>query len=500
MPSVSAKQARLMSAIKHGWHPPAGMHAPSLAVAREFHAADKQAGKYMHAEGGKVGNLSALAKKLTAMDVVKSILGDKVTASLDDLNPPKSTPYMATRTWGSGPMFVGFDNPSSGTIGLRHLGATDPRDLAEAAHETSHAVLHEFGHKQPHDEDLVNRIAHRWLLEHLPEEDVPTALARIKTSQISYGMEPSGLPSPEQVLARKASQLDDRGYDPYNSADAYAKKAAAQAAADEILPGLVDQTHWADGGSVRPWRHRDGTPYEGQSVDANPFLQLVAHAADRATSTVTDDPHHVLARVASGLASQVAGRSPSGRLEFGRLPNIVNEVKSLPAGLTDVGMAGSNILGALANKYLPKEPGSLGDILPRLAQSTNAYAAKHGDPAPDWSRRAEEEANATHQAANKAMGLAPPHGVAENTADALGVMLGQLPIPLAETKTVTRGVRGGLSALGRAIPEYLGPTIRPSLRNYATGALGGGALGALSDSGTPPPVVDATYGPAGKFE
>jgi hypothetical protein len=310
------------------------------------------------------------------------------------------------------------------------------------------------------------------------------------------------LPTASEVLARKASQLSEEGHDPYNSADAYAKKAAAEAAAKEFLPGLIDDTHWADGGSVgnRPWRHRDGTPFTGQSTDANPFLKLVAHAADRATSTVTDDPHHVLARVASGLASQVAGRTPSGQVAFGRLPNIVNEIKSLPAGLTDIGMAGSNVLGALANKYLPKEPGSIGDLLPRLAQAANAYADRHGDPAPDWSRKAEGEANAVHQAVNKAMGLPAPHGITENTADALGVMLGQLPIPLAEAKTVTRGVRGGLGALARAVPEYLGPTIRPSLRNYATGALGGGALGALSDSDPPPPVVDATYGPAGKFE
>lgn len=42
MPSVSPAQAHLMSAIAHGWEPPAssGIHVP-VSVAKEFHEADK---------------------------------------------------------------------------------------------------------------------------------------------------------------------------------------------------------------------------------------------------------------------------------------------------------------------------------------------------------------------------------------------------------------------------------------------------------------------------
>ena len=45
MPSHSPAQARLMAAIAHGWHPPAGsgIHVP-LAVATEFNQADKGTG------------------------------------------------------------------------------------------------------------------------------------------------------------------------------------------------------------------------------------------------------------------------------------------------------------------------------------------------------------------------------------------------------------------------------------------------------------------------
>jgi hypothetical protein len=40
MPSKSPAQARLMRAVSHGWHKPGG-GGPSVAVAKEFVAADK---------------------------------------------------------------------------------------------------------------------------------------------------------------------------------------------------------------------------------------------------------------------------------------------------------------------------------------------------------------------------------------------------------------------------------------------------------------------------
>lgn len=301
MPSVSQKQANLMSAIKHGWHPPAGMHAPPMAVAQEFHAADKKAGKYEHAEGGLIDNAQ-------------------------------------------------------------------------------------------HTQDMLN------------------------------------------------------------------------------------------------------TRVSPPATRSDKFFDLISHAADRATSTVTDDPHHALARVASGLASQVAGLSPSGRAQFGRRPNMVDEIKSLPAGIADIGTAGATITGGLSDKYFPNAPGTtLPGSLSRLRDALNNLIARKGDIAPAASREAEERSGRVHQAVNRSMDLSAPHGMIESGADALGTMLGQIPLPLAEGKTAVTGVKGGLSALLHAVPEYLGPTIRPSLRNYAAGTLGGGALGTLSSMGdepAPPPVAD----------
>jgi hypothetical protein len=40
VPSVSPAQARLMQAVKNGWHKPGG-GGPSVAVAKEFVAADQ---------------------------------------------------------------------------------------------------------------------------------------------------------------------------------------------------------------------------------------------------------------------------------------------------------------------------------------------------------------------------------------------------------------------------------------------------------------------------
>jgi hypothetical protein len=53
-----------MSAIKHGWKPPAGSKVARIPmkVAVEFHAADKKVGKWEHptrrAKGGRIGKCS----------------------------------------------------------------------------------------------------------------------------------------------------------------------------------------------------------------------------------------------------------------------------------------------------------------------------------------------------------------------------------------------------------------------------------------------------------
>ena len=55
MPSSTPKQARVMSAIAHGWRPTGSAVNIPVKVAEEFHAADKghKYGKGMHGQKGK---------------------------------------------------------------------------------------------------------------------------------------------------------------------------------------------------------------------------------------------------------------------------------------------------------------------------------------------------------------------------------------------------------------------------------------------------------------
>jgi len=55
MPSKSPKQHRFMEAVAHGAKPKGGS-GPSQKQAAEFVQADKRAGKYQGAKGGKKGS------------------------------------------------------------------------------------------------------------------------------------------------------------------------------------------------------------------------------------------------------------------------------------------------------------------------------------------------------------------------------------------------------------------------------------------------------------
>ncbi len=73
-----------------------------------------------------------------------------------------------------------------GSIGLRDLYGTTPKDIAEAAHEAYHAYLHMIG-EDDDDEKLVNQLALKWLHQHLTGEDLQAAIEHIASSNKSYG-------------------------------------------------------------------------------------------------------------------------------------------------------------------------------------------------------------------------------------------------------------------------------------------------------------------------
>ena len=348
MPSTSPAQAKLMSAIAHGWRPAGAKHLPPPAVAKEFHEADKKVGKYMHykAEGGKVGTLVKFGRGL--MDRIEGAFHNPYTANPDQVR----------------------------------------QDIARYWH------MHQ-----------------------------PPALIAAPAK------------APEPSIDDLTAQLHE-----------------------------LASKSMADGGPVR---HRVRTlprtdASTGPSMDP---LALISHAADRVSAAVADDPHHMLARIAGGLTSQIAGISPKGTAEFGRVPGIVDETKALPAGLTDLGVSAAQLGGMTG---IP----ALEDIQRGMA----ALQQKYGDLAPAWSRAAEANTSKLHDAVHKQMGLAPAKGFAENAAEAGGMMLGQIPVVGQEEKAASI-----LAKLAKSPVEWLSPSIRPKLSNYAAGTLAGGALGTAAD-------------------
>jgi hypothetical protein len=459
MPSTSSAQAKLMSAIAHGWHAPM-KHAPSMVVAREFHEADKRVGKYMHAEGGKVGGLSNIASSWRT-----SIAGGQAALQpyRDELNAAVNSRIAGIKAAGRSPAestYMDLSDPDA-VKQLLMSGAPLYADggkvgtLVNFAKQGTKALMDrlEGAFSNPYTADteqVRNDISKYWRTNAPPPKITPPEpqLQKIDTSE----------------LDELASKLPN-------------------------IPGL------AEGGAV------DDAPKSTR------FLGLVRHAADRTTAAVSDDPHHALARVAAGLSSQVAGLSPSGHAQFGAMPGLVNETLSLPAGLTDIGKGVADLGGAVADR-LPAMRNAGGNAgvaaVQAIRDGLNRLQEKYGDLAPKWSRDAEARSTQLHNAVHQDMGLSDPRGAIENGAEAGGMMLGQVPIPGAEAKEASTGLRGTLGLLKHAIPEWLGPTIRPSVKNYGAGTLAGGLLGAAGsgadDSRALAPDPDNSSGMKEQFE
>jgi hypothetical protein len=179
-----------------------------------------------------------------------------------------------------------------------------------------------------------------------------------------------------------------------------------------------------------------------------------------------------LARVLSGLASQAYTRDPkTGELYLAGIQRMKDIVSGTPQDQRKGGLPG------LVNETLS---------VPELMALVPGGAEK----VPDWAIKAAENADATHQAVRQEAGLSEPKGFMQNAAEGAGVMLGQLPLPLARLRAlkavapaVESGPRLAMAAkkvLGSA-PEWFSPTVEPSVANYAAGAGFGGGIGAYSD-------------------
>lgn len=130
-----------------------------------------------------------MEKSWTAETVVRDILGSLVTTDESELLNRKAR-YMLSRSWSqTGPLFTGFVDDEygrTGMIGLRSLSGSTPADIAEAAHEAFHAIMHERGFTEPHDEMQVNNMAKTWCRKNLSGSCLQQALIRMQVSIDSY--------------------------------------------------------------------------------------------------------------------------------------------------------------------------------------------------------------------------------------------------------------------------------------------------------------------------
>jgi hypothetical protein len=87
MPSTTERQARLMAAIAHGWHPSNLKHAPSQAVAQDFNQADKGSALLSHAmqhhaAGGSISPLAAQVGNPMSMSSTLPKMGNPMGSAM----------------------------------------------------------------------------------------------------------------------------------------------------------------------------------------------------------------------------------------------------------------------------------------------------------------------------------------------------------------------------------------------------------------------------------
>lgn len=76
--------------------------------------------------------------------------------------------------------------PQGGVIGLEDIHGTTPKAIAVAVHEAYHAWLHQQG-RNHNDEEMVNKLATKWLRKNLSGMFLHSALNILLHSKIHYG-------------------------------------------------------------------------------------------------------------------------------------------------------------------------------------------------------------------------------------------------------------------------------------------------------------------------
>jgi hypothetical protein len=187
----------------------------------------------------------------------------------------------------------------------------------------------------------------------------------------------------------------------------------------------------------------------------------------------------------AGLQSQIYSRDPdTGELYLGGWQALKDDWQAMKN--ERAGKIGEN------KPPTPRRKGHPGIVDETLSLPTLGTLAPgvSEDSIPDWAFEAADKADLMHKTANHDAGLPPAQGFAQNAAEGVGTMLGQLPIPMARLRALKAApeiaesapklIQGAKKTLG-SLPEWFSPTVDPSVANYVSGAGAGGALGAYAD-------------------
>lgn len=156
-----------MSAIAHGWHPPM-KHAPPLAVAKEFHEADKRVGKWEHpahkAGGGKVEGLvkalEALASKYAEPTVSKLVVNGSMPGAIGADSAEAISRLAQEKAAGQARHLINPDGVATPLTGVDAVDARAPAGhiiVQQGIGATPHTILDRGGLPQSQAQGLLNR-------------------------------------------------------------------------------------------------------------------------------------------------------------------------------------------------------------------------------------------------------------------------------------------------------------------------------------------------------
>lgn len=192
------------------------------------------------------------------------------------------------------------------------------------------------------------------------------------------------------------------------------------------------------------------------------------------------------ARPLTGLASQVYGTDEAGgpTLWTGIIPSLLRGEPVRFSGLVDETLSLPELLPDAARLATYANPAQMLPGYRELVQAQRRWLDEHGDELiPDFARRASERQKQLKERIRTEAGLAQPSSLKDHLLEAAGVMAGQMPIGgVSKASSVASKVAG-------ALPEWLMPTVRPSISNYGRGTLTGGTIGALGGDEQPEGLV-----------